>query len=243
MKHLWININTSLDRKKFMEEQFDKHNLENIRIDAIIPNDFDNCLVQKRPLTCKHPGCTDCEYEYACLCSHIKAIRECLKYDDEFFVIMEDDIYLPYKIDYTNFIKNYPDNTDIMQILILYANTVITLFNHYKKTNNKYISWRYLLPSTGMYIISRKGAEKLVNQFYNEKEDKYDFTTSKYQNVADVLLYSSVNTYASTIPYCYPNIEMGSDIHPGHLNAHQDAINGIKFIIDNYNNDIPYLLK
>ena len=76
MKHYWINIDKSIDRRSFMEEQFKNNKLDNERISAITPRDFDEVLEDKRPLTCKHPGCVRCEYEYACISSHIKAIIE-----------------------------------------------------------------------------------------------------------------------------------------------------------------------
>ena len=119
MKHYWININTSVNRKDFMEKQFNNLNIDNIIVSAIIPDDFDNLLVQKRPLTCKYPGCNTCEYEFACLCSHIKAMQEGLKSNDDYFIIMEDDIYMPFIIDYESLIKDAPNDADIIQLLIL----------------------------------------------------------------------------------------------------------------------------
>jgi|UniRef100_A0A6C0JRL5 GR25 family glycosyltransferase involved in LPS biosynthesis len=236
MKHFWINTDNNLKRRNFMTEQFKKYNIENYRISAITPKDFDNVLEQKRPLTCKHPGCTSCEYEYGCLSSHIKAMKECLKYDDPYYVIIEDDIYLPFKIDYDNLIKSYSNNFDIIQLLILYNNTIDTLRNHFINTGNLFIKWQYLLPSTGMYIISKQGAQKMVDLYVN-KNNKYDFSQSKCQNVADVLIYSSIPTIATTLPYCYPNVDMGSEIHPDHLEAHKNAVDSIKNtinIIKNY---------
>lgn len=243
MKHYWINIDKSVKRKEFMEKQFNKLNIENYRISAITPSDFENVLVQKPPLSCNYPGCTTCDYEYACLCSHIKAMKEGLKSGDDYFIILEDDMFLPFDIDYDNFIKNIPKDTDIMQMMILYGNTVLHLYNILKEKNIKYINWQYLLPSTGQYLISKEGAQKLVNMFYNNELNKYDFSKAKYQIVADVLLYSSVKTYATTFPYCYPHIPMGSEIHPDHLNAHQLAVNDIKKVINNNDNIYPYIKK
>mgnify|MGYP003344336097 FL=1 len=197
MKHLWINIDKNLKRKNFMEKQFNNSKIDNIRISAITPEMFDDVLEHKRPLSCKHPGCTSCEYEFACLSSHIKAMRECLKYEDEYFVIMEDDIYIPFKIDYDELLKNINKDIDIIQMMVLYDNTVKNLDIHHNITLTNFIKWQYLLPSTGMYIISKKGAKKLVDMFFN-KNNKYDFSSSQYQIVADVLLYSSVNSICST---------------------------------------------
>ena len=96
MIHYWINLDKSTARKSFMENQFKEKNIDNVRVPAITPHDFDDILENKRPLTCKHPGCTNCEYEFACISSHIKAIKEGLNNSkNEHFVVMEDDMLLP----------------------------------------------------------------------------------------------------------------------------------------------------
>ena len=38
MKHYWINIEKCVDRREYMEEQFNKKNIDNIRIEAETPN-------------------------------------------------------------------------------------------------------------------------------------------------------------------------------------------------------------
>ena len=232
IKHFWINVDKNEKRKTFMETQFKSIGIKNYRISAITPNDFDNVLAQKRPLSCKHPGCTSCEYEYACISSHIKALQHALNVSqdsNEWFVIMEDDIYLPFDIDYYKLIQDAPKDAELIQTLILYGPTVKILYDLHLQ-NIKFIKWQYLLPSTGMYLISRKGAEKLVNMFF--KNNKYDFSSSPFQIVADVTLYSSINSYATTFPFAYPNIDMGSEIHPDHLKAHSAAIKDIKDVIE-----------
>lgn len=244
MKHYWINIDKNEKRQLFMSKQFEKLQLPNHRVSAITPADFDQILEQKRPLTCKYPGCITCEYEFACLCSHIKAMLEALKTDDEYFIIMEDDISIPFIIDYDTLIKDIPSDTQILQMMILFGNTVIHLYEYYKYTSIKFIPWQYLLPSTGMYMISRQGAQMIVDMFYNTETGKYDFSSSPHQIVADVLLYKTAKTYATTVPYCVPYIEMGSDIHPDHLIAHEVAIRDIKKVLDGHkNNPFPYILK
>lgn len=233
MRHFWINVDKNEKRKIFMENQFKKLDLKNLRVSAITPRDFDYVLAQKRPLSCKHPGCTSCEYEYACLCSHIKALQLSINScDDEWFIILEDDIFLPFNIDYVELIKTFPKDADIIQTLVLYGPTTKHLYDIKKAHDINYIKWKYLFPSTGMYIISRAGANKLIALYYNKSLKKYDFSNSTCQNVADVLLYSSVNTYVSTFPLAYPFIEMGSEIHPDHLIAHEIAIKDIKEVVE-----------
>ncbi len=244
MIHYWINLDKSTERKLFMENQFKEKNIDNVRVSAITPDDFDTVLANKRPLTCKHPGCVNCEYEFACISSHIKAMKEAItNTNDEWFVVMEDDMLLPYDIDYDTLIKDAPPDFEILQLCISYGNTVEFLYNNLL-LNNKlhFIKWQYLLPCAGMYIVSRKGAEKLVNKFY--VNGKYDFSSCEFQIVADVALYSTANTYTATFPCSYPNIEMGSEIHPHHLDAHQSAIIVIKNVLSHAmsNKTIKYLL-
>ena len=231
MKHFWINIDSNKLRHKFMTEQFAKIGLDNCRVSAHTPAEFDTILKQKRPLTCKYPGCTTCELEFACLSSHIKAMREGLKTGDPYFVIMEDDVLMPFHIDYAKLIDDMPKDTEILQMLILYGNTVVQLYNYHSHTRQRYVKWQYLLPSTGMYLISREGAQKLVDLFYDASTGKYDYSQSPHQTVADVLLYMTANTYATTHPYAVPEIAMGSDIHSDHLVNHAKAIHDIKKVM------------
>jgi len=231
MKHFWINIDSNEKRQKYMTEQYEKMNLEHYRVSAFTPKDFDHMLAHKRPLTCKYPGCNTCEYEFACISSHVKAIQEGLKSGDDYFIVMEDDIYMPFEIDYNAMIKDIPVDTEILQMLILYGPTVLHLFDMYRRIGCKYIKWKNLLPSAGMYMISRKGAQKIVDLFYDSATKKYDFSKTPYQIVADVCLYESAITYATTVPYAYPNTEMGSEIHPDHLVAHSKAVTDIKTVI------------
>jgi hypothetical protein len=243
MIHYWINLDKSTKRKLFMENQFKEKNIETVRVSAITPEDFDEVLADQRPLTCKHQGCVNCECEFACISSHIKAMKEGLSNtNDEWFVIMEDDMLLPYNIDYKSLINDAPQDFEILQLCISYGNTVEVLYNNLLLNNKiNFIKWKYLLPCAGMYIVSRKGAEKLVNKFY--VNGKYDFSSCEFQIVADVALYSTVNSYAATFPCSYPNIEMGSEIHPHHLDAHNSAIIVIKNVLNHAmtNKTIKYL--
>jgi len=247
MKHYWINIDRSQDRRAFMEEQFKKKSLDNVRVSAITPCDFDEVLEDKRPLTCKHPGCVRCEYEYACISSHIKAMMEGLKDErNDWFVVMEDDIAIPFAIDYRKMIRELlkeAPSAQLVQLLVLYGPTVKALYNLSITQHLPFIKWQYLLPSTGMYIISREGAERLVGKYFNLKNNKYDFTTCEYQVVADVALYSSINSYATTFPFAYPNIDLESEIHPEHYEAHKQTYIDIKEVIEvaHHTMSVPFL--
>lgn len=245
MKYYWINIEKSLDRKLFMEEQFIKLNIDNVRVKAITPDDLEFVLNEQKPYICGNPECkvnnnANCKYEFSCICSHLKAIQEGLKTDDKYFIIMEDDIYIPYKIDFNKLIKDLPEDFDIFQMMVLYQDTTNFLYNNLFLKDMICIQYRPIIPSTGMYLISRKGAEKLINYYYIN--GKYDFKNYNHIKVADILLYLSVNTYTTTYPYCYPLLKYGSEIHPEHNEVHNKAINSIKTII-NKKKENKYILE
>ena len=213
IKFFWINIDGSNERKEFMEKQFETLNIDNIRISAITPKDFPKVLEEKEPYYCGNPECLvnnnkNCKFEYGCVSSHIKALREALKTNDNYFIIIEDDIYLPFKINFEKLINEMPKDAEIIQMMILYANSVNSLYDHVYSKGIKFFKYQKILPSTGMYLITRKGAENLVKLYYNKNTAKYDFTNFNDIKAADILLYTSVCTYVTTFPYCHPNIKL-----------------------------------
>lgn len=245
MKYYWINIDKSIDRRVFMEEQFKKLNLDNIRINAIIPDDLSSVLNEITPYICGNPECSyidnkNCKFEFCCLCSHIKAIQEALKSNDDYFIIMEDDICIPFKLDFNKLINDLPNDFEIFQMMILYEPSTNSLYNNLYLSNINYIKYRPIIPSTGMYLISRKGAEKLINLYY--KNNKYDFKSFNSIKVADILLYLSVITYTTTFPFCYPNINLISEIHPDHFKVHNEASDAIINILKNNKKTNNYIL-
>ena len=77
---------------------------------------------------------------------------------------------------------------------------------------------------------------------YLNKDGKFDFSNYKGQIVADVILYDSVNSFSTTLPYCYPNIKMGSEIHMDHLTAHEKSVKSIKKTIEEVK-EYPFVIK
>ena len=75
-------------------------------------------------------------------------------------------------------------------------------------------------------------------------KNKYNFQSSPYQIVADVLLYETAVTYATTLPYGYPDASMGSEIHPDHLIAQGNAVEVIKRVIQQHDKKpFPFVLR
>jgi GR25 family glycosyltransferase involved in LPS biosynthesis len=78
MKHYWINMDKSVDRRRYMERQFFEHSIENYRISAETPetiksNDY-TIIRNAESMETTTPE------EIACILSHLKAIQQ--GYDD-----------------------------------------------------------------------------------------------------------------------------------------------------------------
>jgi len=250
IKYFWINIDKSLDRRLFMEEQFKQKNIDNQRISAITPEKLQDILEDKPPFycgneCCLYNNCNDCKYEYSCTCSHLDAIKEGYKSGAEYFIVCEDDIYFPFKLDFDKMIGILPKDFDIVQMMVLDADGNRILYDDYHK-NRKVLFIGFdpskRLFSTGMYLISRNGAKKLLNRCINKKTLKYDFREIKTIKQADFFLYMNVNTYTSTFPFCYPTLIFISEIHPNHYILHKNSVEKILSIINDNQLLHPFII-
>jgi len=250
IKYYWINIDKSMQRCTFMKEQFKMNNIPNQRISAITPEKLEEILEDKPPFNCGNSICNyndhkECKFEFSCTCSHLNAIKEGYKSGDEYFVICEDDIFFPFKIDYEKIIKTLPHNFDIFQMMVLDQEGNQYIYNDcLKKKGEIFIKFddTKRLFSTGMYLISRKGAEKIFDLFINKITLKYDFTKINSIKQADFMLYMYVNTYTSTFPLCLPTLFFVSEIHPLHYYFHKNAIDTIINNINDYKRNHPFIL-
>ena len=89
---VWINLNRANERRKNMNNLFEKYNLENTRIEAIDGNDI-NIEEMRKDWTMSD---WINKYEVACTLSHIKTIRQCYKKNMEYVLILEDDANFEY---------------------------------------------------------------------------------------------------------------------------------------------------
>lgn len=235
MKYYWINIDNYLDRNENMREQFSKYNLENYRIKAFTPDDMESIKIKK------HSKANSPDNVYCCILSHLKAIKQGYEDGDEYFYVCEDDINLINLCDkkINNLIKNYMNNNNCNIDLLQISNSsniyVLKYYNDYIKTDELIVKKIYDIPSTEFYLISRKGAKKILDT-YIVNYDNLEFDLSLYEwCAADNLVYKILNTYILCYPLITSDIKFGSTIHPEHLRAHEDTNKLIKHIhtIDN----------
>jgi len=143
--------------------------------------------------------------------SHLKAIKHWYETSNSpYAVIMEDDCNLDlvrfWNFTWKDFYSKIPYDWDVCQIAIICTGDI------HVKIHKRFVNDF----STACYLITRHHAEKLIH--FHCRGDKYKLDNGvKPRPVADDLIYNSGNSYA--IPLLLYKIELGSSIHPIHVDV------------------------
>jgi hypothetical protein len=202
-----INLDGQPERWHHMEEQFKYWEIENYhRISAYDgrESDLGEILKGRYPdmMTSGEVGCTT---------SHLQAIRHFIEETDEpYAIMMEDDCSLDlvkyWNFTWKDFYGRIPYDWDVVQISIICTGDIHIKIH--KRFVNEF--------STACYLITRHHATKLLK--LHTRGNKYKLDNGvRPRPVADDLIYNSGNTYS--IPLLLYRTELGSSIHPDHVDA------------------------
>ncbi len=224
----YLNLDDQPERKEYMESQFKYWEIENYtRISAYDGrnDDLGHLIIGSYPENMTSG-------EIGCVTSHLNAIKHWLDTSDsETAIFMEDDIDLQtasyWNFKWSEFYSLIPYNWDCVQLAIICTGPLHA--NLHKRFVNDF--------STACYIINRHYAEKLIK--YHVRGKKYNLNNGvKPRPVADDLIYNSGNTYS--IPLFLYKIELGSSIHPEHIDAyHRQNHDGLLNYWKTQGNQIP----
>ncbi len=233
-----INLDDQPERWEYMETQFKYWEIENYtRIPAYDGRDDDLSDI----ITGRYPDNMS-GGEIGCTTSHLRAMKEFLKTDAPYAIMMEDDCSLDlvqtWNFTWKDLYTNFPYDWDVVQIAIICTGDI------HVKLHKRFVNDF----STACYVINRPHAEKLVR--FHCRGEKYKIDQGvKPRAVADDLIYNSGNTFA--IPLLVYRHELGSSIHPEHIDAfhkgNYDAQvnfwyqNGASVDIKDFMNYDPYL--
>ena len=234
-----INLDDQPERWQYMEDQFKYWEVENYtRISAYDGREDDLSDI----ITGRYPEMMT-SGEIGCITSHLKAIKHWYETSDsQYAIMMEDDCSLDlvryWNFTWQDFYANIPYDWDIVQIAIICTGDI------HVKLHKRFVNDF----STACYLINRHHAEKLLK--HHVRGDKYKLDNGvKPRPVADDLIYNSGNTYS--IPLLLYRTELGSSIHPEHVDAFHKGNyqaqsqfweqNGAQIDIKDYMNYDPYL--
>ena len=234
----YLNLDGQPERREFMENQFKYWGIENYaRVSAYDGREDDlSDIIKGRYPEMMSSG------EIGCTTSHLKAIKQFYDSGDPYAIIMEDDCSLDlvkyWNFTWSDFYSKIPYDWDVVQIAIICTGDIHIKIH--KRFVNEF--------STACYLITRHHAEKLLR--LHTRGDKYKLDNGvRPRPVADDLIYNSGNTYS--LPLLLYRIELGSSIHPDHIDAfHKGNYNGqfnfwsqkgAQLSIDELMNYDPYL--
>jgi hypothetical protein len=235
----YLNLDDQPERKQYMEDQFKYWEIEDYtRISAYDGREDDLGSILKG----RYPDNVT-SGEVGCITSHLKAIKNWYETSDSpYAVIMEDDCNLDlakyWNFTWDDFYSRAPYDWDVIQLAIICTGNIHVSLH--KRFVNDF--------STACYIITRHHAEKLIK--HHIRGDKYKLDNGvKPRAVADDLVYNSGNTFS--IPLLLYKIELGSSIHPEHIdifhrNSHDGILNfwqqnGASLSIESLTSYDPYL--
>jgi len=234
-----VNLDGQPERWNYMKSQFEYWEIKNYeRISAYDGrvDDLSDIISGKYPENMSSG-------EIGCTTSHLKAIKHWYETSDSpYAIFMEDDCNLDlvrfWNFTWDDFYAHIPYDWDVVQIAIICTGDI------HVKLHKRFVNDF----STACYLITRHHAEKLIK--FHVRGDKYKLDNGcKPRAVADDLIYNSGNTFS--IPLLLYRTELGSSIHPDHVDAYHkgnyEALtnfwsqNGAKIDITDYMNYDPYL--
>ena len=205
---VWINLDRSPNRKKYMEGSLSPIRIPNTRISAIDGNSYD---VEKY-------NNTFTKYEIACTLSHIKAIHQLKQLSGKYFMICEDDVAFNQSYLFRESLSDIIRDAPPFDILMIYKTWFDDLPDTYVKWINFYKK-ECFISGTVCYIISRSGVDKLSSlASYDPEKNNFDFKCPI--DVADTMIYKNVNSYVYKYNYV-STLNEESTIHSNHLSAHK----------------------
>jgi GR25 family glycosyltransferase involved in LPS biosynthesis len=208
----WINLDRSEDRRICMQKLFDDPVFQNI------PNERVSAIDGKKPgliesllnIPKKQDGHTD--IVYACLLSHLNAIREFSNSNYNVALIAEDDICLDFKKYWKTPIKNVIDNApadwEIIQLYYFVGDKFLNK-NYTLNVNSEY-------PSAVAYLINKKGSKKLMEGTYVNNKYKLKM---EHPHSADNYIYRELTSYVYKYPYITHRTENDSTLHQEHVDT------------------------
>jgi len=250
----YINMDKSVDRRLYMENQLIKYSDNYTRIKGIdgskIKNKYKDTI---DGVSFRNFYSNMSNEEIGCFLSHIIAIKTSFNRGEKIAIICEDDVYLETISiipSLEKIVNNAPEDWEILKLVSnINKNSIKTI--SYIKCNSTYAT---------CYIINQKGMEKLLNIVL--KNDKI-YIKPLYQNqrkgVIDIYMFQLINTYIlSTSLFLPDNTILNSTIHLDHLGYHlklsknilsniplpQNKINeDVVIICARYKRDVSFLDK
>lgn len=228
----WINMKSSSSRGTFMNRYLQSINLTNTRIEGVSPANLPDT---QRP-SWFHGKRQHHAQEMACLIAHLHAIKEGLKDNHRHFIVAEDDFTFYHIPNITKLWESAPADAMILLIGFTAENGLRARWEQLKSKHLPWTLWERTDPVWGtlMYSISAEGARTLLEKIPCTLEMcRLDRIPPPYL-LADVVIYSAVQTYVFGFPFV-KHLGVGGQhwrslIHEEHSLVHRNAMSAVASI-------------
>lgn len=219
----WINMETSVNRRTFMETQFANldANIRDMRFRALTPN-----TLGRDGYVCTAKGEESSSFEeICCMSSHIDVMKFATQNcKNDWVLIMEDDMVLKKdsfeKLEET--VSTAPEGWEILQ---LHHIRMDCRRRPVEYPNGSWVPWRKGYFSTGCYAITRNAMCKLASMFVNT-DGKFDYLSLEVPIQSDNVIYAKCRTYTSVHNFVNTSTEFCSHIQPS--SRYADVKNTVK---------------
>lgn len=235
IKIYWINMNKSKNRRIHMEKELKKYSLNNERIEGVNGNQLENYKV-------KIPEKFNDKFKknknvVGCALSHLKCIKKAYDNNDEYCIVMEDDICFKtiskWKDPLSKIIKEAPKDWDILHLSMSNKDLIDNLF----QMDNKYIKRNIEHYGAIAYLVNKKGINKIYKKYELNNIPNFVDSNLDYQKInvltSENIIYNHVNTYVYTkILFTFSNTSSTF-----HVIEDDNNFIGRRKILDYYNID------
>jgi GR25 family glycosyltransferase involved in LPS biosynthesis len=216
----WINLDRSLERKKYMINLLKDINIPNYRISAIDGKAYKDIksIYGDIPLSKELTNS-----EIACTLSHIKAINYFKNIPGDYFIICEDDICFNNIILFDKNLETIIKECPKFDILLLNKTYNKPINEIYAKWSDYYVKEPIdAIYSTVCYVISRSGINKIIKNAEYIDNNNFKLNKDHKLHAADIYIYENLDTYVYKYNYISTLLEE-STIHNNHLDYHKNS--------------------
>ena len=172
----WINLETSVERRKYFSAQMQRMGLRHKRIPGITPKSILTTEVKVDVV----PRVEHTPKEISCVISHLLAIREAV-YDttigpkNPYALIMEDDVSFEMRVNFRELAASVPEPFAGLQLMSSADNEMKRLWQDYKKNPVKSNLWEQrklesFFWSAQAYLINKTAMRPLIDEVFTVKD-------------------------------------------------------------------------
>ena len=204
----WINLDRSISRRQGLSKHLDELLLKNSRQrgftldDIYIPTDVKDNWYKKPVLSSTYPLPNRLKTNYSivisglsgrkknnklmelgCTVSHLMTMYRVIFQSNstsKYAVIMEDDVFIPFDIDFESMARSAPDDFGILQLFNSNEETMENLWNQYRKAGRLWVPrWPKAAGSfwsTCAYLINKDKLRPIISQlikFHTIENEKW----------------------------------------------------------------------